>query len=119
MIPIMQRPSAIQNSRLRTVGYYTQGTRHMRHQDPQPPFTHHVDVKQAMETLDHGEMVALAEMFGNWAINEEGLDDDQRTKVLMWSADYERVAAFAGKAWRASMPGNAVSLVQFVARNAF
>ena len=74
----------------------------MGQRDSDYPFTHAVDVRQAMETLDYSEMMALAELFGNWAINEENLDGFQRTKTLQWSADYERIAAFAGERWQAS-----------------
>lgn len=82
------------------------------------PFTHVVDVRQAMETLDYSEMVALAELFGHWAINEENLDGFQRTKTLQWSADYERIAAFVGERWQASASNAPTSLMQFIAQTA-
>lgn len=91
----------------------------MCQQDSLFPFTHVVDVRQAMESLDYCEMVSLAEIFGQWAFNEEGLDDDRRTQLVQWSADYERIAVFVGERWRATASDDPVSLIQFVARNAF
>ncbi len=88
----------------------------MFHQEAAFPFTHAVDVRQAMETLDYSEMLALAELFSHWAINEENLDGFQRTRTLQWSADYERIADFVGERWQAAALDENISLLQFVAR---
>lgn len=90
----------------------------MGQRDSEYPFTHVVDVRQAMETLDYSEMLALAELFGHWVISEEDLNGFQRTKALQWSADYERIAAFVGDQWKASGSDENVSLMQFIVRAA-
>ncbi len=71
-----------------------------------------------METLDYREMIALAGLFENWAFNEPSLADDQRTRFLQWSADYERISAFCGEGWRASGEEASNGLIAFMARRA-
>ncbi|MBX3562474.1 MAG: hypothetical protein KF780_11760 [Sphingomonas sp.] len=78
--------------------------------------THHVDVDQALATLDYREMVALSKMFERWALNEENITDERRTDLIKWSADYEALAAFAGSDWIATDPTEPPSLIVFMAR---
>jgi hypothetical protein len=80
------------------------------------PWIHCVNADHAMAKLDYGEMVALSEMFADWAFNEERLDDVQRTKTLQMSADYERIAAYCGPGWKAREPVDEPHLMQFLAR---
>lgn len=63
-----------------------------------------VNAKRAMRTLDYAEMLALAGMYERWALSEETIAPDQRTKLIVWSADYERIAAHVGEGWTASDP---------------
>ncbi len=81
---------------------------------PPGPVTYGVDVDHAMATLGYREMLALAGMFERWALTEENVDGDQRTRLIEWSCDYEAIAAWAG--WRATDPPEPESLVAFVAR---
>jgi hypothetical protein len=83
---------------------------------PELPTTHHIDVVVAMATLDFIEMVALSEMYERWAFTEPKLDGDQRTKLIQWSCDYERIAEFCGQAWKASAPEVDSGAIAFVAR---
>lgn len=80
------------------------------------PQTHVIDVQRAMATLDYAEMVALAELYSDWALNEANLDGNQRTKLIQWSTDYERIAAFCGASWKASMPEYPPDAIAFIAR---
>ena len=78
--------------------------------------TNRVDVGRAMETLDHAEMDALANMYTRWALTEPALDGDQRTKLIELSSDYEHIAAYAGRCWRATRPEFPPDAIAFVAR---
>lgn len=82
---------------------------------PEFPWTHHCDVGSMMEQLDHHEMTALAAMFERWAITEPEICPDVRTKLIQWSTDLERVAAYCGREWRAT-GATAPTFLQFVAR---
>ena len=86
----------------------------MSEQRTKPP-THHVDVEHALATLDHRQMLALAEMFERWALTEESIDGAQRTKLIQWSADYDAVAEFAGADWIAT-DATEQSLLSFIAK---
>ena len=46
------------------------------------PITHVVDIDRAMATLDFVEMVALSEMFERWALTEEDVDPERRTRLM-------------------------------------
>ncbi|HYD12862.1 MAG TPA: hypothetical protein VEC11_08440 [Allosphingosinicella sp.] len=81
-----------------------------------PVVTHHVNVQQALETLDYDEMLALSSMFQRWALQEVSLNGEQRTKLMQWSADYEQIAAFAGSGWIASDPSAEPDAMAFTAR---
>jgi hypothetical protein len=43
-------------------------------------------------------------MFRRWALYERELTPKQRTNLMLWSADFEYVAAWVGKSWRAADP---------------
>lgn len=87
-----------------------------RDEKPQRPYTHVVDIDQALETLDHAEMVALSEMFERWALTEHTIDSERRTQLIQWAADYERIAEYCGPDWAATDPREPPSLLPFVAR---
>jgi hypothetical protein len=70
--------------------------------DGELPVTYRVDVGAALASLNHSDMTALAGMFHRWALTEESISPDQRTVMIEWSADYERIAAFCGPNWKAS-----------------
>ena len=53
-------------------------------------------------------------MFERWALTEERLDPDSRTRMIQSAADYEAIAEFAGPDWKASDTGPR-SLLQFLA----
>jgi hypothetical protein len=78
--------------------------------------THCVNVEQAMETLDHAEMIALAVMFERWALTEEKISADRRTQLIQWSADYEAIADHVGPGWQASNPAPDMDVMRFIAR---
>ena len=56
------------------------------------PITYMVDIDFALEELDHADMVALSHMFQRWAIDEENIEPENRTELIQWSADLERLA---------------------------
>jgi hypothetical protein len=75
-----------------------------------------VDPLRALETLDYVEMLALAEMYERWALTEENVSGEQRTKLIQWSSDYEQIAEFIGPGWRASNPESPPGLIAFLAK---
>lgn len=81
-----------------------------------PPQTYHYSPAKMMATLDYLEMVALSTMFERWALTEESVTGDHRTQLIQWSSDLERIAVFCGPGWKASDPGEDVSLLAFLAR---
>lgn len=82
-----------------------------------PPRTHSIDVNQALDTLSFEEMVALGRMYERWALTEPNITPDQRTKLIEWSSDYERIAEYAGPGWEASLAQDGLDVVAFVARS--
>jgi hypothetical protein len=60
-------------------------------------------------------MVALSEMFLRWALEEEPLSPEQRTKLIQMSADYEAISQFSGPSWQAADPGAEMDPISFVA----
>lgn len=80
------------------------------------PVTHHVDCQAAMQTCDYDDMVALAMLYCDWALNEQKISNEQRTMLMQWSADYERIAAYAGPGWCASQPVEPPPAEVFLAR---
>lgn len=80
------------------------------------PQTHVVDVDRALETLSHGEMIALSAMFERWAFTETNITPEQRTRLIQWSSDYERIAVFAGPMWEALAPDVGTDPIPFIAR---
>ena len=78
--------------------------------------THVTDVDRALETLSHSEMIALSSMYERWALTELKITPEQRTMLVQWSSDYERIAAFAGPTWEASAPEDGTDAIAFVAR---
>lgn len=69
-----------------------------------------------MDTLSYAEMEAVANMFTRWALSEQELEPDQRTKLIELSSDYERIAAYCGHAWTASSPEYPPDALVFTAR---
>lgn len=63
-----------------------------------------IDVEQAMATLSYAEMKALSGMFARWAVNEKGLDDRRRARLIEMAADYLYVADRCGPSWLPTAP---------------
>jgi hypothetical protein len=70
----------------------------------EPPITHQADPEAIGNELDYGDMIALSGMFRRWALYEEGFSPEGRTRLMLWSADFERIAAWVGDGWRATDP---------------
>jgi hypothetical protein len=68
------------------------------------PLTYVADPDAVREELDYEEMIALSGMFRRWAIYEVGFTPEQRTGLITWSADLERIAEWVGAGWRAADP---------------
>jgi hypothetical protein len=62
-----------------------------------------VDIDRARDYLDYAEMLALANLFEQWALHEPNIDEDRRTKLIQLCCDYERIAAHCGPEWRACL----------------
>jgi len=75
-----------------------------RRLSPEPPVTYGADAEAVSDELDYEDMVALSGMFRRWAIYEAGFTPEQRTGLMAWSADFERLAVWVGKGWRAANP---------------
>ncbi|MGC1178402.1 MAG: hypothetical protein WA884_05120 [Methyloceanibacter sp.] len=81
----------------------------------EPPITYYADPDAIREELDYEDMIALSGMFRRWAIYESGFTPEQRTGMIAWSSDLERIAAWVGKGWRATDPPER-PLLRFIAR---
>lgn len=79
---------------------------------------HSVNLDHALLTLDYDEIIALAQMYERWALTGDGITPEERTKLIQWSSDYERIAAFAGPGWSAPKHDPSDPIV-FVARSEF
>jgi hypothetical protein len=79
--------------------------------------TYFVDPDWAEAELDYRDMIALSGMFRRWAIHEAGeeMRPDQRTRMIQYSADFERTADFVGEGWIASAPSEEMPLPKFLA----
>jgi hypothetical protein len=62
-----------------------------------PPITHDANPEAICEELDYEDMIALSGMFRRWALYEAGIKPESRTQFILWSSDFERIAAWAGK----------------------
>ena len=71
---------------------------------PEPPVMYSTDAEAMSAELDYEDMVALSGMFRRWAVYEGQFGPEDRTDLIAWSADLERVAAWVGKGWRAANP---------------
>jgi len=69
-----------------------------------PPLTHSTDPETVRDELDYEDMVALSGMFRRWAVYEPRFTPEQRTGMIAWSADLERLASWLGPGWRAANP---------------
>jgi len=56
------------------------------------PATYRVNAKFAADELDYADMVALAETFVRWAIEEQEVAPDRRTMLIELGVDYEHLA---------------------------
>lgn len=70
---------------------------------PGPPATYRISVDTGCNELDHEEMLAASGLFRRWAVQEE-VDPSARTQLILWSADLERIATWAGPGWKAAGP---------------
>ena len=83
--------------------------------DQRAPRTHHVAVDQAACTLSYEDMLSLANMLHRWALTEDRISPDHRTRLMLLSADYERIAEFVGPGWQA-IEGTACDAMAFLAQ---
>jgi hypothetical protein len=67
------------------------------------------------DALDYADMVALSGRFRRWAIYDTSTTPEQNTRLIEWSADFERLAEWVGPKWRAANPENPPSILKFVA----
>ena len=81
----------------------------------QAPETYHVDVLNAINTLNYVEMVAPSELFERWALSEDNLDGSYRTKLIQWSVDYAAIADACALGWRALAPEDPIGAIPFLA----
>lgn len=68
------------------------------------PVTYLLCPRRTSENLDHAEMLALAHAYDRWACEATSISASSRTELLLWSADLEAIAEWAGLGWRASYP---------------
>jgi hypothetical protein len=83
--------------------------------DNSPPKLHECDAYSLCDELDYEDMIALSGLYRQWAIYETKFSPEQRTKLIAWSADLERLAKWAGENWRASDPSPEMPLLKFLA----
>lgn len=93
---------------------FRQGYPMRRQPLPEPPVTYRCNAAAMRDELDYEDMIALSGMFRRWAIYEEGFTSEQRTGLIAWSADFERLAVWVGKGWRAANPPEK-PLLKFIA----
>lgn len=79
------------------------------------PVTYYLDQQFLIQELDYAEMIALSGLFREWALWDRKFTPSERTNVICWSADMDRVAEHVGANWRASQPEG--SLVHSMASN--
>jgi len=86
-------------------------------QSQELPVTYSTDAAAMRAGLDHEDMVALSGLYRRWALYEVHFTPEQRTALMAWSADFECIAAWVGKGWRAPASASSEpSLLQFLAR---
>ena len=68
-----------------------------------PPITYEARPEAIREELDYEDMIALSGMFRRWALYEQ-FSPENRTGLMLWSADFERIAAWVDEGWRATDP---------------
>jgi hypothetical protein len=78
--------------------------------------TYGTNLDAMRDELDYEDMVALSGMFRRWAVYEAGFTPEKRTRLITWSADFEQLAAWVGKGWRATDPPPEMSLLKFLAK---
>jgi len=84
---------------------------------PEPPVTYGTDAEAMRDELDHEDMIALSGMYRRWAIYETRFTPEQRTTLMAWSADLERIAAWVGECWRAPPSSSPdMPLLKFLAK---
>ena len=79
------------------------------------PATYRVNAKFAADELDYADMVALAETFVQWAIEEDAFSPCQRTGLMMLGVDYEKLAEWVGPAWKAANPSDGPNPIRTMA----
>ena len=68
--------------------------------------------------LDYEEMVAVSGICRLMALYDPNWTPEQRTEWICRSADFEQLAEWVGKGWRASNPSGAGPVCMFLARRA-
>ena len=74
-----------------------------------PPVTFYIDPEFAKAELAYADMLVLSGLFRRWALYEDALDPSTCTRLICWSADYERLAQWVGPHWVASDPTDTVT----------
>jgi hypothetical protein len=68
--------------------------------------------------LDYEEMIALSGICRLMALYDPDWTPEQRTKLSGYSADFEQLAEWVGKGWRASDPSGAAPVCTLLAKRA-
>jgi len=84
--------------------------------DSPPPKLHECDAYYLRDELDYEDMIALSGLYRQWAIYETRFTPEQRTKLIAWSADLERLAEWVGERWQASGPSPEMPMLTFLAK---
>ena len=78
-----------------------------------PPVTYAKCPHSARAILDYEDMIALSEMFSQWALDGTSFSPERAMELVKWAADYERIADWVGEGWTA--PESSESPEKFVA----
>lgn len=76
-----------------------------------------IELADSYVTLEHHEMVKLAEMFAYWAATDD-VTDDQRARLLERAAYFARLANFVGPGWIPLSGKYPLDVLKFLAMNA-
>ena len=82
--------------------------------DCAPPKLHECD-PSLCDQLDYEDMIALSGLYRRWAIYETRFSPEQRTRLIAWSADLERLAEWVGEGWRAPASLPEMPMLKFLA----
>jgi hypothetical protein len=80
------------------------------------PLLYGGDHESLARNLDHREMIALAEVFEHWALEDATRTPESRTELLLWACELERLAEWVGPGWHAPEPSAPPTLLKTLAR---